>query len=723
MLPPAATPARKRRLAWIAVCVLMALAAAGTAAWLRSRTRLNILLITFDTTRADRLGAYGYSQGLTKSFDDFAQVGVLFERAYAPAPVTLPSHATMLTGLYPPEHGLRVNGDGRLPQEIPFLPEILKKNGYDTAAFIAAPVLDSKYGLDRGFDLYDDDLPRSGSLRGEPRRDGKLVVDQALHWLKQRTDRPFFCWIHLYDAHAPYDSRPGAYQRRFEQNPYDAGVAWEVDQFGRLMTFLRERGLDADSLCVVAGDHGEGLDDHLENEHGMLVYNTTLHVPFVFVGQKHCQRGVRVPETVSLVDLMPTILDLLRIPPPQHVSGRSLAAALKGQPIEPRECYAEAESPFVLNRWAPLRTVISGRWKYIHTTKPELFDLEQDPGELTNLVQSSAAEQQRLQELLEITQEKFVLATAQNLKLSEKDIGNLQALGYVAGGKRPAEDNSPSAAALPDVKDFLPYLAKYERAKHLAIEGKGAQSTDKLTTAITLLEEVVQSTPDFPLADLLLGDCLAQAGRKADAEKTYQALLSRRPDFLKAHFNLGRIYSEQGRFEEAAAQFREYLRASPDEATAHFELAETLTQLKEFDDAIASYRAVLRIAPDFAAASLQLGRLLIQLQRPDEAQVCFEEALKRDPRSLDLLAHMVMVLVQTGQNDKAIEQSKKLIALDPQSFDAHFNLGVLLAAQRKYLDAVAELRAAQRIRPNDPRPGQQIAQVEALLKTGNRGRR
>lgn len=708
--------ARKRWRVWFAAISLTALAVAGTAVWIRSPARPNILLVTFDTTRADRLGAYGYSQGLTKFFDDFAQAGVLFERAYAPAPVTLPSHATLLTGLYPPEHGLRVNGEGKLPHEIPCLPQILKEHGYDTAAFIAAPVLDAKYGLDRGFDLYDDDISRPSGRSGEPRRDGKVVVDQALKWLRLRTDKPFFCWIHLYDAHAPYDPRSEAYQQRFEQNPYDAGIAWEIEQFGRVTAFLKEHRRDADTLVVVAGDHGEGLDEHLETEHGMLVYNTTLHVPFVFVGEKYCQRGLRVPENVSLVDLMPTLLDLLRIPMPKHVSGRSLAPALKGQPIEARDCYAEAETPFIMNRWAPLRTVISGRWKYIHTTKPELYDLEADPGELTNLIESNAEDHQRLQELLEITQEKFVVATAQHLTLSEQDLGNLQALGYIAGGSRPAEDSSPSAEALPDVKDFLPQLAKYEQAKHLALESKVAQSAGKLTTAIALLQEVAQSTRDFPLAELLLGDCLAQAGHKQDAERTYRALLSRRPEIWKARLNLGRIYSEQGRFEEAAAEYREYVQANPEAATAHFELAQALTQLKEFEEAIETYREAIRIAPEFTAASLELGRLLLQLQRPKEAQRCFEAALAHDPRSIDVLAHLMMVLAQTGQNEEAIRQGRQLVALDPKSFDARFNLGVLLIAQASYADGMAQLREAQRLRPDDPRPGLQMARVESMMK-------
>ncbi len=295
----------------------------------------------------------------------------------------------MLTGLYPPEHDLRVNGEGRLSPEIPFLPEILKQHGYGTGAFIAAaPVLGAQFGLDRGFDTYDDAAARLSTKTrpyGGERRDGEEVVNLALDWLGQQTEQSFFCWIHLYDAHGPYDPFTEIYQQRFEQNPYDAGVAWEVRQFDRVNAFLKDRKLDSNTLVIVAGDHGEGLDDHGEHEHGMLVYNSTLHVPLVFVGLPECQPQTRVANTVSLVDLMPTVLDLLKIPSPDHISGRSLLPALKGQAIESRDCYAETEMPYFLNHWSPLKTMISDHWKYIETTRPELYNLEQDPGELTNL--------------------------------------------------------------------------------------------------------------------------------------------------------------------------------------------------------------------------------------------------------------------------------------------------------------------------------------------------
>ncbi|WP_010583983.1 sulfatase-like hydrolase/transferase [Schlesneria paludicola] len=705
--------AAKRRNRWLVGIGIVALAALGAfAIWRLSSPRLNVILITLDTTRADRLGIYGDQNAQTTGFDVFAKDGVVFERAYAPAPITLPSHATLLTGLYPPEHGLRVNGSGQLGKEIPVLTEILKDRGYETGAFIAAVVLDSKYGLDRGFDTYDDEIQRSARHAGEPRRDGQQVVDSALKWLQHRTAKPFFCWIHLYDAHAPYDPRPELFGQDFAKSPYDAGIAYEARQFHRVMEFLHTQKLDTNTLVVIVGDHGEGLNEHLETEHGMLVYNTTLHVPLAFLGPRPCQRGTRVPEAVSLVDVMPTVLDLMKLSAPRHVSGRSLLPALKGQPIEPRDCYAETETPFLLNRWSPLQTVISDHWKYIHTTQPELYDLSIDPGELTNLIDSASHhdERRQMQDRLSVMQESFVPIDAQHVNLSEKDLAALQALGYVSGGKTRRDDGGPkNHELLPDVKDFLPYLSSFEEAKHIGLEGR-------VQEAITLLEEVVRQTQQFPAADLLLGDCLAQAGRLEDAAKTYQAVLVKRPDFDRAHFSLGKVLTALGRTDEATDQFREHIKANPTAAMTHLELAQLLIRSQKLDEAEREFRTAQQLAPDLVPAHLLLGQLLVMRKRPTEAVACFLQAAKLAPRSAVPHLNLMQVLAQLGQAKVAIEHGKKAVTLEPASFEGHFNLGLLLVSQQRIAEGVAELRQAHHLQPNNPRPLQQIQRIESATK-------
>lgn len=705
--------AATRRNRWLVGIGIVALAAAAVFGfWYLSPPRLNVILITLDTTRADRLGIYGYQNGQTDGFEVFAKEGVIFERAYAPAPITLPSHATLLTGLYPPEHGLRVNGSGQLNKDLPVLTDILKGHGYETGAFIAAIVLDSKYGLDRGFETYDDEIQRSARHAGEPRRDGKQVVDSALKWMQQRMAKPFFCWVHLYDAHAPYDPRPEQFGQDFAKNPYDAGIAYEAMQFHRIIEFLRSQKLDAKTLVIIAGDHGEGLNEHLETEHGMLVYNSTLHVPLAFLGPAPCQRGTRVADPVSLVDVMPTVLDLMKLPSPKHVSGRSLLPSLKGQPIELRDHYAETETPFLLNRWSPLQTVISDYWKYIHTSQPELYDLSKDPGELTNLFDSADHRDQRrqMQDRLSVIQEAFVAVDAQHVNLSEKDLAALQALGYVSGGKARREDEgSKNTEALPDVKDFLPYLSAFEEAKHIGLEGR-------VNEAITLLQDVVKQTQQFPAADLLLGDCLAQAGRLEDAAESYRAVLVKRPDFDRAHLSLGKVLGALGRPDEAADQLREHLKANPTAAVAHLELAQLLMQSQKLDEAEHELRTAQKLAPDLAPAQILLGQLMLVRRKPTEAVGYFLQAAKSAPQSAVPHLHLMQVLAQLGQANVAIDHGKKAIAIEPNSFEGHFNLGLLLISQRRITEGVAALRAAHNLQPQDPRPLQQIQRIESALK-------
>jgi tetratricopeptide (TPR) repeat protein len=404
------------------------------------------------------------------------------------------------------------------------------------------------------------------------------------------------------------------------------------------------------------------------------------------------------------------LLDILRIPAPKRVSGRSLRAALNGQPIASRDCYAEAQSPFLYNHWSPLHTVISQRWKYINTTRPELYDLESDPGEMANLFESAAEPRQRMEKSLKSMQQAFVSATAQSVSLSEKDRANLQALGYVSAGPL-ARDSSKTkiAADLPDVKDMLVHLAQFERAKNISMEGRLGES-------IALLTEIVHLTDKFPAADLLLGDCQAQAGRLDEAVTTYRSVLAKRPDFAKAHLSMGKVFSSQGRLEQAEAEFREFLKDNPDAATCHFELGQVLAKMQKFEEAISEYREAIDIAPEFVVANISLGQLLAMLRRPQEATACFEQAIEYDPLSAAAHAGVMTALAQTGQFDKAIEHGRTAVALQPKSFDARFNLGLVLVAHRRYSDGIAEFRVAQKLQPDDPRPRQQIQRIEAALK-------
>jgi arylsulfatase A-like enzyme/Tfp pilus assembly protein PilF len=705
--------AMKPRLLMLGVAVAFAIAAVASS-YLWWPRRPNVILVTFDTTRADHIGVYGYRQGLTESLDDFARGGVIFEQAYAPAPLTLVSHTTMLTGLYPPEHGLRLNGAGRLADEIPLLPELLRKQGYQTGAFVAAFVLDSKFGLERGFDVYDDDLSgtKSAGHSTDRRREGQSVVDAALAWMRKQTSKPFFCWIHLYDAHDPYDPRPGLFGEKFSQQPYDAGIAVEVQQLDRVVRFLREQKIDDRTLVIVAGDHGEGLGEHDEDEHSMFVYNSTLHVPLLIAGGRgFCQPGLRIAEPVSLVDLMPTVLDVLNVPHPQHVSGRSLRAVLTGGAIPSVPCYAETEAPFRGNHWCPLHTVISDRWKYIHTTRPELFDLEHDPREETNLAEADAERMQEMRSILETMQEKFVPAKAGNLNLSSSDLQKLAALGYLAGNKN--GDTAPAEGeVLPDMKDMLPFCNKIYKAQALLRQGQFDEAGD-------LAREIIAATDKLPMAYVILGDVLRERDRLDEAEAAYRHLLDGQPDNAIAHAHLAVVYVKRGQFQQAADEFRRAIKSDPDGSQFHLDLAQTLTQLDKYDEAIFEYREALRADPGFVMAHFQLGLLWARGGRSKDAVRSFQQALKYDPGFVLARVNLVHLYLQSGQLQEASVEAKKAVELAPASFEAHLNLGIVLSMQHQIAEGIAQFEAAHELRPEDPRPQEFIRKARASMGQGN----
>jgi arylsulfatase A-like enzyme/Tfp pilus assembly protein PilF len=700
---------RRRGLLAAAACALAVFA--GWLVWSRSKRPLNVVLVTFDTTRADRLGAYGYPRGLTESFDRLAGQNVVFDRAYAPAPLTLPSHATMLTGLYPPEHGLRVNGSGSLGDDVPLLPALLKRRGYDTGAFVAAFVLHSKFGLSRGFDVYDDDLSDAepaGEHSFDRRRAGLRVVDAALKWLEQRTARPFFCWIHLYDAHAPYDARKEQFGDRFEREPYDAGIAVEVQQMARVLQFLKDRQLQERTVIVVAGDHGEGLGEHGEDEHGNFLYNTTVRVPLVVVAPGNGRAGHRVTEPVSLVDLAPTLLDMLGLPVPKVMRGRSLRAAVAGRGLSPRPCYAETEAPFLDNRWCPMQAVITERWKYIRTTRGELFDLAQDPGETNNLWEADPGQRDKLHAVLQELQERFVHFGTANIHLSEKDARVLASLGYVAG-KTEGSDQAMAAEVLPDMKDMLPYQARIQEVRKLTDAGEIQQ-------AVELAREIVAATvPSYPTAEVILGDLLRQQGSSAEAAAVYRAVLERNPDCIKAHARLGDLCASQGEWRQAADEYRSVIRLEPEAAHAHFDLALTLLRMDQPDEALMEFEEAIRSDPGFVTAHFQLGLLLAKRRRFEQAVFCFRQALKYEPRLSDAHMNLGSVLLQLNRNPEALAHVREAVEIDPDWFEARFLLGTLLSAQQQFKDALVQFQEARRLRPDDPLPQKRIEQVEAQI--------
>ncbi|MDB5334925.1 MAG: tetratricopeptide repeat protein [Planctomycetaceae bacterium] len=573
----------------ISVLALLGLFAGGVVWYVCSPRPLNVLLITLDTTRADRLGCYGYSLAKTPVLDRLAQQGVLFERAYAPVPLTLPSHASMLTGLYPPEHGLRNNGQAALPQGLLTLATELQAAGYETGAFVAAFVLDHKFGLQRGFKTYSDDLSVADpSLHGHHQyREGSFVIDAAIRWLRPRTRKPFLCWVHLFDPHYPYLTHEDRFETQFKDRPYDAELAYVDEEIGRLISMLRESGALENTLIVVVGDHGESLGEHGELSHSMTVYDATLRVPLLMVSPGESRPGQRVAEPVSLVDLTPTVLDRLGLRPLPQVSGRSLRATLRGEPLSPLPCYAETDEPYQAGHWSPLRALITQQWKYIRSPRAELYDLLADPHELKNLATESPDQLQKLEGELKTWEDRMNQRLADNVALTEQERRALSGLGYASYRQTTGEKERP----LRDVKDMLPYYYKLNDAAAMMDAGI-------YDTAEPLLREAVAADEDYFAAYGELGRCLLKQKKYPEAVQSLRRAMQLDPGAEGVQSMLGATLLLKGDYAAAVEALELAIRLNPDLYQNHYNLGMALEKLGKPDAAIKHYEDCLQLAPD-----------------------------------------------------------------------------------------------------------------------------
>ena len=583
---------------WVRCCSVAVVISLFVGVWLATRrqSKLNILIVTLDTTRADRLGCYGYAQALTPAMDSLAASGTQFDRAYASAPLTLPSHATLFSGLYPPEHGLHANGQNSLAEQVPVLAEILQKQGYATGGFVAAFVLDSKFGLDRGFGTYDDRLsddPHPGHDALHRNRPGNLVVDSALKWLSLNDKQPFLCWVHLYDPHFPYIPHQDDFGNRFVDRPYDGDLAFVDQQLKRLVDHLKSRSLDQKTLIVVVGDHGEGLGDHGERTHGNMLYNSCLNVPLIFALPNSSSLPRRVAEPVSLTDVFPTILDCLELSPPQPVSGRSLKPALRGQPVSSGACYSETDEPFHAARCSPLQCLITEQWKFIRTPRQELFDLKNDPQELKNLAAAHPEQVQRLSDLLVKLEQGMTRRDAPQAKLSPAEERALNTLGYT--GRQSDPDAVKAQGNLPDTKDMLPYFNQCDDAlKEMTFKNySGAEK---------ILKPVVKAAPSYFEARCSLGVCYYSQKKYSEAATEYQKALEMGASPATVNIQLGMARVMLKDYEAALGNFSEALTLQPEDPEIHYFLGFTLQKLKRFSEAMAEFDQALELNPQFAPA-------------------------------------------------------------------------------------------------------------------------
>ncbi len=641
--------------------LLIALTAAQATAQTPEKSAPNVVLITIDTLRADHLGCYGYKQIKTPNIDGLAADGGRFERAYTPVPVTLPSHTAMLTGTYPMLSGMHDFSGNKLSPQQPTLATVLKQAGYATGAVVASAVLDSRFGLNQGFDFYYDhfDFSRLEEANlDEMERPGNVVADQALDWLGKNSQKKFFLWMHLYDPHYPYRP-PEPYIREYATQPYDGEIAFADEQVGRLLRFLKEKGLYQNTVIVLSGDHGESLGEHGEKTHGFFIYNTTLHVPLI-IHLPGKSGALAVGDPVSLVDLMPTVLAATGVDIPSQVQGRNLLPVLRGEKADhDRTLYGETFLPRIHFNWSELRGAENTKYHFIDAPRPELYDLTKDPGELRNLFpeKKAVAEEMRAKLAGLIREYSAGKELAEKTGLDPALMERLKSLGYA--GFSGGGDLTITNRDLPDPKDRVATYELISDAIADSQHGRYQESIEKLKAALKTepqsvpahylqglnyyrskmfpeavdeLQRTVQLSPDYSLAVFNLGMAQAHAGQIDAAIATLQRALQLDPTNFEAAYNLGVAYIQKKELQPAADAFRQSIAVSPELARSHRALGETLMYLDRLDEAIAELRRAVELAPQEPSVHRSLAQALAAKGLTTEADQEMRRAQPQTPQ-------------------------------------------------------------------------------------------
>lgn len=627
----------------------LAMAAVSLGCGNSHASKPNVVLITIDTLRADRLGSYGYEWAETPNLDRLAREGVLFSRAYSQVPLTLPSHASLLTGLYPPEHGSRLNGTYTFRQDLPTLATILDDEGYATGAFVSASVLSSSFGLNAGFDRYDD-IPESNPL-SIPERPSQKTVTQALKWLEDNSEGPFFLWLHLFDPHYPYTPeapnsrtpvRPPAAESsdgpslqgfRIDPNPaYDGEVTQADAAVGDLIAHLEERELLDETLVIATSDHGESLGEHGERTHGILIYDSTMRVPLIIrpPGDKRedageTNQGREVAAMVELIDIVPTVLAALGLEAPRPLRGIDLLQ----HPIKERPTgYGESLSALAY-RWSPLYSWRESDWKYIKAPQPELFDTNQDPNELSNRIDGNTSRAHTMdQTLTAFLEESEAEGGGAEATRQWKD---LESLGYLGGAIPDREQNEE--LSWPDPKQRMrTYNQIMDVSNLLKLEQPGL--------TLKLLLPLLETESENPYLRKLLGRAYLMKGDPGRAIREFRRYYELSSKDLDAVYYLAMSLTMGKQHDEARQVLKTSLEAEPRFVRGWEMLSIAHASAGDIDAAIQAGERVFEIDPGNVEFYLQLGRLCMGSERFEKAEELFSKALALNPDNAAAKAYL-----------------------------------------------------------------------------------
>jgi tetratricopeptide (TPR) repeat protein len=676
--PSSRTPDRTTT-GWVALALAGAIAV-GIGGWWWTRTpsfaiapdaSRNILLVTIDTLRADALGSYG-GRAQTPRLDRLAAGGARFDFAHAHAVVTLPSHASILTGRYPYEHGIRDNTGYRLAPQEQTAAARLRAQGFATGAFIGGFPLDRRFGLGAGYDVYDDRLEGSAidEPGGERERRADAVVAAAIDWIGRQPGK-WFAWVHLYDPHVRYEPPP-EWASRFPDDPYLGEVSWTDAALGPLFDTLG--GSSDATLVVVTSDHGEGLGDHGELTHGVFAYESMLRVPLIVgvVGAGlPAARGSAIAAPARHIDLLPTLLDAAAIDRDAALPGASLLPVINDKQQTDRPAYFEAMTATISRGWAPLRGVLVGREKYIDLPVPELYDLSADPAEAANLATSRG---DRARVLSHALAGYNVDPPGRPQRETAETLERLRSLGYVGGGQAPSretytEDDDPKR------------LIELDQVMTRAAE---AHRQGRLDEAADMYRSVIAKRPDMEDAYRKLALLYWRSGRPRDAIATLETALRQGITQSEVRIKLGEYLARAGEPQRAVDLLEETAGDDPDALIA---LGNAYQLAGRGSDAVRTFERVLALQPDHALAHENLGVARLEARDYRGAERSLREAVTRDPRLGGAWTALGVLLATTGRGAEAIDAWQRAVEQDPANFDALFNLTVALAEAGRIADA------------------------------------
>jgi len=674
----------------IAAILAYLLLSGGPRPFRGNTSSYNVLLITLDATRADHLGCYGGRSARTPVIDGLAEAGALFEQAYAAAVTTLPSHASILTGLLPPVHGIRADGSVRLRPAVETLAEVIRSSGYRTGAVVGASVLDSLSGLDQGFEAYDDALPEGASGGNDfAERDAGDVTDAALRFVGRVKAERWFLWVQYFDPHEPYRP-PSPYREQYAKSRYDGEIAYVDAEIGRLMAGIAETGARDRTIVVLTADHGEGLRDHGERSHGVFLYDEVTRVPLIVTVPGFLEGSKRVAAVVRATDIMPTVLDLLRLPPRPASDGISLWPLMDSQTDDlSLSAYSESAAPLLLYGWSPMAALREGKWKLIQAPRPELYDLSADPRERSDLLGAESARAASLRDRLDRRLRDAVEAGRglESVAASPEPSSRLRSTGDAGGGgSKDPLDADPmlllegGARGLPDPKDRLELLDRINRVE-LAYHASDFQ------TAVSLARGILEESPDNDAVRRYLAHAYRSLNLFDPALAEYRTLLSKNPADVNLMLDVGGILLDRGDLDRAKETFEQVLTLNPGHPYALSGLGGVFFAKGDFPSAMQYHKRAVQERPNHTQSILAMARMFQGGGKTHEAEVFYTRVVELDPKNLDALFGLGWLKFNAKDYEGALKALEEASAVDPAMPELNLYRGDVLLALGRLAEA------------------------------------